>query len=155
MGDEKIAADHECRVSDRAFDEGVFAHAAWRVQCIEPVLIGAHPILKIMAREKANVAADSCQSGISVECGSLRFEARTEHPIIGVHARHILPTAVVNSVSQCGNESAMGAENDFKPWIVSCGSLGDLGSTIGGSVIHHDAFPICPGLSLHATQAKR
>jgi hypothetical protein len=150
---QNFAADHQGGMGDRALDECLCADSLWRIDRVEPVLVGAHAVSEIASGEKPNVTPDRGQSGIALERGTLSGKSVAVHPVIGVHARHETPPTMLEAIDQGRNEASMGSTEQPESRICRRKRPGNIDTAIARSIVDDDTLPIGVGLTLDAAQA--
>jgi len=147
-------ADHQRRVRDRAFDEGLFAHSPRRVDAVEPALVFDTPVRQRSTRKQAHVTAHR-RPPAALERLDLDGQALAMHEIVRIHARDEGCTAALQAGVQ-RSDDALGRRDDNGEALIAVRKrLGALHGRVGGPVVDDDTLPPRLALPLDAAQTCR
>ena len=136
-----LATYHQRRMHDGAFDVGLFAHTADRVDAVQPTFVGAQSVTQWRAGKESHVAADRHEPGFRVEPVQLRCQSMPMHEVVGVHACNDVGAAVSDPRVQCRDQAAMRRRNDGEARVARRESPRTDEHIVLGAVIDDDAFP--------------
>src|SRR5262245_21842800 len=89
------------------FDKRVLPHPSWRVDTVEPALVGPPALWQAMPRKEAHMTAHRSQVRALLEHPYLQGQPLAMHQVISVQTGHKAPAAVCEPYIQGGNESLM------------------------------------------------
>jgi hypothetical protein len=94
-------------MSKRTFDKRDLPHTSWRVDAVEPALVGPPALWQAMPRKEAHMTAYRSQVRALLKRLHLQAQPLAMPQVVSVYSGHKAPAAVGEPCVQGGNESLM------------------------------------------------